>query len=202
MPAQPTASVAIEWGFANAAADPTFTVLNFSKIGSSSEWVASELDALIDDLGDAWSSTVGDALTSDLNAISVTARQVTTGDAFSVTKTPSEGTWLNVDSGDALNPWECIVCNHASTAPGRRGVGRTYLPGCRQTFVDSSGTVDGGYRATLASQWTAFRIAADSITIPVAQVVYSRTYDEVASILSTTVRPLIGIQRDRRAGSR
>lgn len=202
MPSQPTAQVAVQWEFDNAASDPTYNVFHFAKLGSSSAWDSEELNTLIDEVGNVWSDTVGQVLTDDLTAVAVTARQVVEGDAFSVTKAPSEGTWLNIDTGTAANPWECAVVNHSSTAPGRRGVGRTFLPGIRASFIDSSGTVDAGIRAGIAGAFNVFREDVQEGTIPVVLVVYSRTYDSVATVLGSSVRPLVGIQRDRRAGSR
>lgn len=202
MPTQPTAQIAVQWEFANASSDPTYNVFNVAKLGSSDPWDASELNTLIDMAGNAWSDTIGLVISEGLDCVNVTARQVVEGGGFTVTKTPSEGTWLNTDTSPPAEPWICAVVNHASTAPGRRGIGRTYLPGLRATFVDQSGTINGPFRAQLASAFGEWRDLMDAGEPSVAQVVYSRTYDEVATVISSSVRPLTGIQRDRRAGSR
>lgn len=202
MPTQPTAQLAVQWEFANAASDPTFNVFNVAKLGSTTPWDATDLEALIDSAGNAWSDTIGTVITGGLVAVGITARQVVEGGGFTVTKAAVEGAWLNTDATPPAEPWICAVVNHASTAPGRRGIGRTYLPGLRASFVDQSGTVNATYRQQLADQFNAWREALEAGTPSVAQVVYSRTYDEVATVLASQVRPLVGIQRDRRAGSR
>lgn len=203
MPAQPTASVAISWDFDNAASDPVVTVLHFAKVGTTEGWDTADLTGLITAVGTIWSDTLGTVITDDLNCVSVTAREVTTGPGFSVTLSPPEGTFLNTDTGESMAPWENVVVNHQSTAAGRSGRGRTFLPGCRASFIDSSGTVDGTFRNQLVGQWDEFReqIEAAGVDFTVVMVVYSRTQDAVATVIGHTVKPIVGIQRDRRAGS-
>lgn len=203
MPTTPTASVAVSWNFDNAASDEVVTVLHFVKVGDASPFDAADLATLILDAGNSWSDTIGLVVTQDLNAVSVTAREVVTGAGFSVTLDPPEGTWLNTDTGESMPPWENVVVNHQSTAPGRSGRGRTFLPGCRASFVDSSGTVSALFRQQLVTAWNDFDADLQAVgkTLPSALVVYSRTNDTVSTVIGHAVKPIVGIQRDRRAGS-
>lgn len=203
MPSQPTCLIVPRWSFLNAAADPVVNVFAFSKIGSTDPFDNEGLGLAIAEVGNAYSDTVGQAISEDLRCDSVLAVEVSSGPGFSLEIEPPEGTWLNVDDGAATPPWQCAVVSHSTTAPGRSGRGRTFMPGIRATFVDSSGTVNSLIRTELATQFAAWRdaISGTGPEQPLQAVVYSRKNDTVASILGSVVRPLVGIQRDRRAGS-
>lgn len=203
MPAQPTCLIVPNWTFDNATADPVVNVFAFSKIGDTTPFDNESLGLAIAEVGAAYSDTVGLVITEDLNCASVLAVEVTSGPGFSLEITPPEGTWLNTDGATSTVPWQCAVVSHSSTAPGRSGRGRTYMPGIRANFIDSSGTVDATFRTQLAGAFGEWREAMSSAIPeqPLQAVVYSRKNDTVASILSSVVRPLVGIQRDRRAGS-
>lgn len=203
MPAQPTAQLAVTWAITDTASDQIVNVLNFAKLGASDPWSAEELSDLIDAVGAVWTSTIGAALSNDCKAITIRANSVVAGGGFVAEKSPFEGTWDNSGSGSSARPWEALLLQYASTAPGRSGRGRTFLPGGLFAQLGDNGDWQPTYRNTVLGGMLGFIEGVQEITDapPVVMVVYSRTNDSVATITGISVRPLLGIQRDRRAGS-
>lgn len=200
--AGPTAELAITWVDVEGAADPIVNVLHFQALTDADEWTIVTLVDLMTLVGEAWTATLGTVFLDAMVAESIYLKGVVPSPAPSITLAPEAGQFENSDTGDAMNPWENVVCNHATDRAGATGRGRTFMWGGRSSFVDSSGTVDATWRGQVRDQWAAFRAACVAGSPSVAQVVYSRKDDDNGIVLGTLPRQLVGIQRDRRHGSR
>lgn len=203
MPEQPTVLIAPRWHLVNGASDEIVNVFAFSKIGSDDPFTAGDMFQAINQVGTIWSDTIGHWVCDDCECVGVSARAAGPGASFNVDISPTEGTWANIEPGEAMKPWECVLVNHGSTAPGRSGVGRTYLAGVRDSYLNNDGQIQTAFRGNLAAAFNDWReqLTDPELEMPLDFVVYSRTLDEVASVIGSGVRPLVAIQRDRRAGS-
>lgn len=127
------------------------TVMHFTQPGQDGDivttmgWAGSSNDVQ-DDAGgivDAMAELMGNLADSCIfNSLSVTVGQDGADDVtFELpTNTPGSST------GEALPPNNAILLQKRTGLGGRRGRGRSYLPGAVDSGVNEDGTLDGGYQ--------------------------------------------------------
>lgn len=202
MPITPTALIAPSWRITSAQSDPIVNVFAVMKLGSAARWTPPQLENAIDVLGSAWTASVGLQLSDDMVCDSVSAIEVNPGAAFTFEKSPEEGDFSNIDQSIPADPWECALVSYQTLAPGRSGRGRSYVAGLWKGAISTSGLIEEQYRQDLATQFEAFHTAIETSTeVPMVRAIYSRKNDTVDAVAGVSVRPMIALMRDRRAGS-
>lgn len=188
---------------------PIANVFHVQRVGANENaaWSASQLSLAADRIRGGYNNFVSN-LASAAVFTEVTARDLTSAIAASTSRAI---TLAGTDAGASTGPYEGPVIRWNTTLGGRH-VGRTFLPGIGEAAVDSIGTV-------LAARVTAMTAAGDAFLAflgaatdgthlgePLFMTVVSNLVNSGTGnrftfpVLSSTCRPMVGIQRNRRPG--
>lgn len=121
---------------------------------------------------------------------------------FGPNNTGAAGVWpvaeVGLDAGSSEAPAVSILVRKITADGGRAGRGRMYIPGVRDTRVDSGGHVDGTYAMDLGIGLVTYKDAmADADLVPVVLHGPDSPITTPSPIEFLPVQPYVGTQRRR-----
>jgi len=107
--------------------------------------------ALADQLGAAWSSRMLASQSNDLTQGTTTVYDLSAEGAPKFENTDESGD-PGTEAGDSLANNTAMIISHRTTATGRSGRGRTYMPGVSELDV-TDGKASAAYKSEVATAW-------------------------------------------------
>lgn len=175
-------------------------VLHFEKVTPSE----ADYIALADQLGEQWDTEINPELSDELIQGTTTVYDLSEEFAPKYENSDESGQTGDV-VGDAVPNNTAALVSHRTTATGRSGRGRTYIPGVVEAD-ESDGLLVAGFRTDLLTAWGAF-ITAVELTgwvFVVAQRFLSGvqlTTGVMREVVTEILRLQLGTQRRRQVQS-
>lgn len=179
---------------------PVSVILHFQKATPS----VGDFTTLADIVSAEWAAHMLQEQVSELTIVDITAYDLSSEGAPKYVNTDEAGT-AGGDAGDGVPNNTCMLVSHRTTATGRSGRGRSYIPGMLETD-ESDGLMLAAKQTALVTQWGLFiaGIAATGWDFVIAQRFSDGVQLAVGiarDVVTEIIKRQLGTQRRRQVPS-